>query len=159
MIRSIFLAGLLAALSACGFRPLYTGSSFEGASNDVVQIAEIGGRSGYLLRQNLLRELSVGLPGLDSSSLLTISLEESLSRAALLRDGEVARSFVNAQADYVLETDTGPVRGSARVRVPYADVASPFADVSAQTATSDRAMIELARRLVDDLRLRVQGAG
>ena len=156
MIRTLCLAAVLAGLSACGFRPLYGNQSFGVAGNSTIQVSEIAGRGGYLLRQNLLRELAVGIPGVEDQARLTVKLNENLTRAALFPDGGVARSFLEASASYVLETNDGPVSGNAKVRVPYAATPSPYDDVSAQIGSTERAMDELARGVVEDLRVRVQ---
>ncbi|WP_084396308.1 LPS assembly lipoprotein LptE [Henriciella aquimarina] len=158
MIRLITLLALLGCLSACGFRPLYagqTGSNAASAHNITIQ--PIPGRSGYNLRQALLRELSPGLPGLDGAAHLTISLNERIARATLLPDGAVSRSFINARGQYTLETDNGPIRGDASVQVPFAATATPYSDVSAQTYAAERAMAELSRQIVEQLRIQVQG--
>lgn len=156
MIRTFLICAALSGLSACGFRPLYAGTSFNGDSNGMISVDEIEGRAGYLLRQNLVRELAIGLPGLEEKAVLSVTVEENLTRAALLPDGAVARSFVLAEGDYALQTASGVITGSASVQVPYAAAQSPYADVSAQIQSTQTAMDELARKIVDDLRLQVQ---
>lgn len=157
MIRLVCISLALAALSACGFRPLYGDAGFNGiVDGQNITIAEIPGRSGYTLRRNLMEELAVGLPGLDKSARLTVTLDERLVRAALLPDGGVSRSFLGATGDYVLDTPDGAVSGSVSVEVPYAATATPYTDVSAQIDVSTRAMSELARQIADDLRIQVQ---
>lgn len=156
MIRTLLLSAALASLGGCGFQPLYAGSSFNGTSDNSIRVEEIEGRSGYLLRQNLVRELAIGLPGYDQQAVLTVQLDESLSRAALLPDGAVSRSFIIAKGTYFLESDAGVLEGDAEVQVPYAATNSPYADVAAQIQSSKSAMNELARQIVNELRLQVQ---
>ena len=156
MTRLILPLLLAAMLSACGFRPLYADAGFNGVvDGQNITVSEIPGRSGYLLRRNLIQDLSTGLPGLDSPGELTVTLDDNLSRATLLADGGVSRSFFNASSDYVLVTQNGTISGSTSVRIPYAATSTPYTDVSAQIDASERAMTELARQIADDLRVQV----
>lgn len=151
----LFLALLL--LAGCGFRPLYTGDGGGALANDgPIAVEEVAGRSGYRLRQSLVRELSTGLPGIEDGSVLTIDLQERISRAALLPDGAVSRSFYEASGAYVLQTSAGPISGKASASVPFGATNSPYTDVSAQTYAAERAMEELSRRIVSQLRIQVQ---
>ncbi|MEM5515677.1 hypothetical protein WNY37_01875 [Henriciella sp. AS95] len=157
MIRLICISIALSAVTACGFRPLYGDAGFNGVvEGQNITIGEIPGRSGYTLRRNLMQELSIGVPGLDEPAFLTVTFDEKLTRAALLADGGVSRSFFGATGRYVLETESGAISGSVNVEVPYAATATPYTDVSAQIDVSTRAMRELARQIADDLRIQVQ---
>lgn len=154
-LLTLLLASL--ALTACGFRPLYAGQSgARGISGQYIDIEEIPGRSGYMLRQALLRDLSTGLPGIESGAILTISLDESVDRATLLPDGAVSRSFFNAEGSYVLTSSQGSIQGEAISQVPFAATESPYTDVSAQTYAAERAMHELSKKIVDQLRIQAQ---
>ena len=158
MIR--FLSVLLLAslaVSACGFRPLYAGQAGSGPiSEHSITIEDIPGRSGYMLRQALLRDLSIGLPGIESGAVLTVTLDERVERATLLPDGAVSRSYYAATGDYVLQTSTGTISGNAESQVPFAATQSPYTDVSAQSYAAERAMQELARTIVDRLRIQAK---
>ncbi|WP_084420783.1 hypothetical protein [Henriciella litoralis] len=157
MIKHLLLAATVASLSACGFRPLYAGSSFNGVvEGQNISIAEIPGRSGYMLRRNLLQELATGLPGLTEPATLTIMLDERLERAALVSDGGVSRSFLVASSRYALETENNVFSGEENVRVPYGQAPTSYSDVAAQISASESGMKELARRIAADLRLQVQ---
>lgn len=159
MKTNILLLAALALVSACGFRPLYAGqSSSSMVSGNRISVGEIDGRAGYALRQELIRELATGLPGVDGSAQLTVTLSEGITRAALLPDGAVSRSFIEATGFYVLATDDQTLSGDVSVQVPYAATLTPYADVSAQQNASERAMSELARRIVDTLRVQAQQA-
>lgn len=157
MKRLIFLSLLIGTLSACGFRPLYGGVGFNGVvEGQNITVDEIPGRSGYLLRRHLIEDLSTGLPGLNTPAQLTVTLNEQLTRAALLPDGSVARSFLNASGKFVLASEEGTVSGTVSVRIPYAATSTPYTDVSAQIDASQRAMLELSRQITDNLRIQVQ---
>ena len=109
-----------------------------------------------MLRRNLIQGLSTGLPGLDQPARLTVTLDEKLSRAALRADGGVARSFLNASATYVFELPEDAITGKVSVQIPYSAAATPYTDVSAQINASERAADELARRMIETLRIQVQ---
>ena len=157
MIRTLVLLAALASLSACGFRPLYAGQGQDTlVDGKNIAVAEITGRSGYLLRQQLIRSLATGLPGLEEKARLTVRLDESFTRATLLPDGAVSRSFYNATGKYVLQTGDQSLRGQVTVQVPYAAARTPYSDISAQNSTPERAMDELARRIVENLRIQAQ---
>ena len=147
-------------VAACGFRPLYAGQAGNSAvTAQNISVAEIPGRSGYTLRQALIRELATGIPGLESEAVLTIDLSESIGRASLLPDGAVSRSFYNATGYYVLETGDTVISGDVDVQVPYAAALTPYTDVSAQTYAAERAMDELSRQIIDQLRIQAQNKG
>ena len=154
-----FVLALLASalLAGCGFRPLYAGQSGSGfVSSQQINVSEIPGRGGYRLRQELIRDLATGIPGVESGALLKIGLREQIERATLLPDGAVSRSFYNASGSYVLETSSGPISGRTSVQVPYAASRTPYTDVSAQTYAAERAMAELSRKIVEQLRIQAQ---
>ncbi len=157
MIRLILLAVFVTGLSACGFRPLYAGAGFDGVvEGQSIEVAEIPGRSGYSLRRQLIQQLAVGLPGVEGPARLTVVLDEGLTRAALLPDGAVSRSFKDARGEYILETSNGPVEGEVSVQVPYTATNTPYTDVSAQIDATERAMTELSRQIVESLRIQAQ---
>lgn len=157
MIRALCLIAALAGLTACGFRPLYANQGQGSLVNgQQITVSEIEGRSGYLLRQQLIRNLAPGLPGLEDKARLTVRLKEGVTRATLLPDGAVSRSFYNATGRYTLEVGGETLRGGVSVQVPYAASGTPYSDISAQNSTPERAMDELARRIVENLRIQAQ---
>ncbi|HIG22263.1 MAG TPA: hypothetical protein EYG02_02480 [Henriciella marina] len=159
-MKNLLLASVAALmLAGCGFRPLYADASFDQAGQGLITVDEINDRSGYLLRRELLKELAIGLPGLNERANLTVVLEEELERITLLNDGSVSRSFLKGVADFTLTTQGGQAfSGNAQVQVPISATQSPFGDVAAQTESSARAMRELAGEIVDDLRLQLESA-
>jgi LPS-assembly lipoprotein len=106
-----------------------------------------------MLRQALLQELALGVPGLTEPVTLTIDLDDRLSRLAFQPDGAASRSSVLATGSYQLTGGTVNVRGSADVETGFLVPDSPFGDIAAQTSASDRAMRLLAKRIADDIRL------
>ena len=154
------LTALLAllTLSACGFQPVHSSAGL-GASNGVssIVIPQIEGRSGHTLRKALLRELAPGLTGVDTGT-LTIQLDQSLRRLAIRPDEAAARTDITVRGEYVLDTGTEAITGSATAESSFNVPVSAFGDIAAQTSASDRAVTQLAQRIADDIRLKLAAA-
>jgi LPS-assembly lipoprotein len=150
-----FLIALALVLPACGFQPVYApGGSATFASGNIT-IEQIPGRSGYKLRRALQQELAAGLPNLNETARLDVKLKENLIRLAIKPDGAAARSSVSAEATYVLSTESKSFRGNSDTEISFSVPDAPYGDISAQTSASDRAIRQLASRIVDDLRLQL----
>lgn len=142
---------LASPLAGCGFTPLYADTVNSGQ----IQIEKIEGRSGHALRKELIQYLAVGLPGLEGPATLTIALDENLNRLTFKPDEAASRTDVVAVADYVLVIDDGAITGKVRVETTFNVPDEPFADIAAQSDASSRAMQLMARRLVDDMRIKL----
>jgi LPS-assembly lipoprotein len=142
-----------AAVSACGFQPVYAPVNGQLADGGLIEIATIRGRPGQMLRQALLQELALGVPGLTESVILTVDLNDKLSRLAFQPDGAASRSSVLASGKYSLKGESVSVRGVVDVETGFLVPDSPFGDIAAQTSASDRAMRMLAKEIADDIRL------
>lgn len=141
-------------LSGCGFYPMYAKRSSLGERGGI-EIAQIPGKPGHMLRRELLRDLYVGLPDISGDARLTIQLKERLALVAFREDGAASRSSVRANAVYTFEYSdqqiTGNLSTSSNFNVPDA----PYADIAAQEAAYERAMMDLSRLIIDDLRLKL----
>ena len=160
MIRSVFLSiaagGLaLTSLAGCGFSPVYT-TDLGGQGAGAIAVAEIEGRSGYILRRELVRELATGLPGVEDGTLL-IELEEELRRLSLNQDGSAARTDIIAVARYTLDTGDDAIIGEVDVLTSYTATDGQFADVAAQQDGFARAMRLLSQEISSDLRIQLAG--
>lgn len=145
-----------ALVAACGFRPVY--STGANANYDgYISVEPIKGRSGYMLRRALQQELAAGLPGITESATLTITLKEDLTRLTFKPDGAASRSSVVASGRYVLSGSSKQISGKVGTEVSFAVPDGPYGDISAQTGAADRAMRLLAKRIVDDMRLKLVG--
>lgn len=153
-MKQVLIALLALTLSACGFTPLYANGG--GAGN--IDIAQIDGRAGQALRKALLQELGPGLPGLDGPASLEVVLEESLGRLALRPDESATRTDVLVSADYVLSFEGNAVSGRSSAESSFLVPDAPFSDITAQIDATDRAMLILARRIADDLRIAMANA-
>jgi LPS-assembly lipoprotein len=142
-----------ASLAGCGFQPVYAPVDGKLADGGLVEIESIRGRAGHMLRQALLQELALGVPGLTEKVVLTVDLNDQLSRLAFQPDGAASRSSVLATGTYSLSGATVDVTGSVNVETGFLVPDSPFGDIAAQTSASDRAMRLLAKRIADDIRV------
>lgn len=149
----LVLASLAAPLGACGFQPVYAPVDGKLAEGGLIDIEPIRGRPGHMLRQALLQELALGVPGLTEPVTLTVDLDDQLSRLAFQPDGAASRSSVLARGNYKMAGETVDLSGSAEVETGFLVPDSPFGDIAAQTSASDRAMRMLAKKIADDIRL------
>ena len=154
-MRQFFAAFTFFLLTACGFQPVYAPSGNALASAGNISVEPIPGRSGHILRRELLRELAVGLPNVPPGSSLNVTLDTNLTRLAFRPDGAAARSSLNATGRYVLATDEGAISGNVDSSIDFSVPDAPYGDISAQTSATDRAARELAKRIVEDLRLKL----
>lgn len=150
-MRQFAIALFALTLSACGFTPLYAG----GASSGNISIEQIDGRAGQALRKALLQELAPGLPGLDGPATLSIDLRERIGRLALQPDEAATRTDIIVSAQYVLAFDDGALSGNSAAETSFLVPDAPFSDITAQIDATDRAMLLLARRIADDLRIKM----
>lgn len=160
MMRSILLSlaaiGLaITGLSGCGFSPVYS-ADLSGKGAGTIAIPEIKGRSGYILRRELVRELATGLPGVEQGTLL-IELEEELRRLPLNLDGSAARTDILANARYTLDTGDDAIIGEVDVFTSFSATDGQFADVAAQQDGFARAMRLLSQEISSDLRAQLAG--
>lgn len=157
-MKRLLIALALAGLSACGFQPVYApGGSASFASGNIT-VEEIPGRSGYMLRRALQRELAAGLPNVNGPATLNVKLKERLTRLQFKPDGAASRSSFEAQCTYTLFIEGSSIKGDADFETSFTVPDEPYADISAQTGAADRTMRQLASRIVDDLRLKLSTA-
>lgn len=153
LLAALFIATSGVGLGACGFQPVYAPVNGKLAEGGLIEVETISGRPGHMLRQALLQELALGVPGLTEKSVLTVKLNDELSRLAFQPDGAASRSSVLARGNYTLQGESVSVRGDVEVETGFLVPDSPYGDIAAQTSASDRAMRMLAKRIADDIRL------
>jgi LPS-assembly lipoprotein len=154
LLAALFLAASGTSLSACGFQPVYAPADGKYADAGLIEVEEIRGRPGHMLRQALLQELALGVPGLTEQVTLRVNLDDQLSRLAFQPDGAASRSSVLATGVYTMSGETVSVTGSVNAETGFLVPDSPFGDIAAQTSASDRAMRMLAKRIADDIRFK-----
>ncbi len=143
----------LVVLAGCGFQPVYAPGANH-VSSAVISVEKIDGRSGYFLRQELQKQLAIGLPGQEIPATLNVRLDERLGRLAFSPDGAASRSNINSSANYTLAMENDSLTGHVQATTTFAVPAQPYGDISAQTNASERNMRLLAKRIVDDIRLK-----
>lgn len=153
-MRQLAIAFLALTLTACGFTPLYAAGGNAGNIN----IETIEGRAGHALRKALVQELAPGLPGLEGPASLNIVLNESIGRLALQPDEAATRTDIIVSADYVLAFEGNALAGSSAAETSFLVPDAPFSDITAQIDATDRAMLVLARRIADELRIKMANA-
>ena len=153
-MKQFAIALLALTLSACGFTPLYA----NGVNAGNITIGTIDGRAGHALRKALLQELAPGLPGVDSRGRLEIELDEQIGRLALQPDEAATRTDIIVRADYVFSYDDNAISGRSSAETSFLVPDAPFSDIAAQVDATDRAMLVLARRIADDLRIKMATA-
>lgn len=153
-MRQLAIAFLALTLTACGFTPLYAGGGNAGNIN----IETIEGRAGHALRKALAQELAPGLPGLEGPASLNIVLKERIGRLALQPDEAATRTDIIVSADYVLAFEGNALSGKSAAETSFLVPDAPFSDIAAQIDATDRAMLVLARRIADDLRIKMANA-
>lgn len=151
MMRRCLLALLLPfALGACGFQPVYSPALSSSASP--LQIDEIPGRAGHELREALILETRNGLPGTQGETgYMVVDLEERVLSTGFRSDGSAFRATLRLNARYVVDFGDKSVSGRESAETNYDVPDAPFADVSSQNDATQRTAQELARRITDDL--------
>jgi LPS-assembly lipoprotein len=154
-LRAALLAfGLASVLAACGFQPVYAPSRLA-SGGGAIEVNEMPGRGGYMLRRALQRELATGLPGISGPAVLDIELDDDLTRLTFTPDGAASRATVIAKGKYALTHGEDVLEGAVNAETSFAVPDAPFGDIAAQTSATDRAMGELARKIADDMRLKL----
>lgn len=159
MIRAALLAAALLPLSACGFAPVY-GSSSERANAGPISIAEIQGRAGHFLRQELIRTVGQGVPGINGEALLEVQLTAVIERLAFTPDQAASRSDYVGTANWTLRAPDGTVMqmGSEVERASFNFADSAYADIAAQSAAQERLATLLSRAIRERMMRQVGNA-
>lgn len=159
LLKSCVLGLALLALAACGFSPVY-GSMSERANSGPVTITEIEGRTGHFLRQELIRTVGQGIPGIKGQTTLEVKLGLSVERLAFAPDQAASRSDYVGNAQWILRDGNGAIlqNGATNERASFNYANSAYADVSAQAAAQERLATLLARAIRDKLFLSVGNA-
>jgi len=143
----------MVSLAACGFTPVYGGGQGAAFQNSgPITIAEIPGRTGHYLRNELARTIGRGVPGVPAAN-LDISLSQGVERLAFAPDQAASRSDYIGSATWTLKAPNGAVLAtgvvSERASFNFADAA--YADLAAQTAAQERLAELLARSIRSDV--------
>lgn len=149
------LASLALLLAGCGFSPMYAPAD-GGAAIGPVQVAQIDGKAGHVLKTELDRILAVeagtGAPPMQ----LEIRLAERIIGLGIRLNESASRAELQLVANYTLTPATGrPLRGSINSVVVYDVPDAAFGEIAAQDDARERAAETLAQRMRAELALRV----
>lgn len=154
------IASLALLLGACGFQPMYAPSADGGAAIGPVEVAEIQGKAGHVLKTELDRILAVEARNGGEPMLLEITLLEQVSPLGIRRDESATRAELRLTANYVLTPpNNGRVmRGSVFTVVNYDVPTAAFGEITAQDDARERAAETMAQRFRAELALRLAQA-
>lgn len=153
-----WVIGLSLALAGCGFQPMYAPPG-GGAAIGPVQIAQIDGKAGHVLRTELDRMLAAEA-GAGAPAHLEITLSEQVIPLGLRVDESSTRAEIRLIANYVLTpANNGAVmRGTVSSVANYDIPAAAFGEIAAQDDARERAAEILAQRFRAELALRMAQA-
>lgn len=156
----VFIAGLsLLLLAACGFQPMYAPEG-GGPAIGPVQISEIEGKAGHVLRTELSRILAVESSDAPPMQ-LEITLLEQVIPLGIRRDESATRAELRLTANYILtppQPGAQVMRGSVTTIVGYDIPTAAFGEIAAQDDARERAAETMAQRFRAELALRMAQA-
>lgn len=148
------LASLTLLLAACGFQPMYAPAG-GGQAIGPVQVSQIDGKAGHVLKTELDRILAVE-NGAGPPMILQITLSERVTPIGYRRDESSTRAELRLTANYVLTPPQGTaMRGSVFTVVNYDIPRAAFGEITAQDDARERAAETMAQRMRAELALRV----
>ena len=153
------IASLTLLLAAFGFQPMYAPVG-GGQAIGPVQVSQIDGKAGHVLKRELDRILAVENGGAPPMT-LEITLQEHVTQLAIRVDESATRAELRLIANYVLSppTNQGQVmRGSVFTVVNYDIPTAAFGEIAAQDDARERAAETMAQRFRAELALRVAQA-
>jgi len=155
----VLIASLTLLVAACGFQPMYAPPG-GGPAIGPVQIDEIEGKAGHVLRTELSRMLAVE-NGASAPSQLEITLLEQVTPLGIRLDESATRAELRLIANYVLtppQAGAQVMRGSVVTVVNYDIPTAAFGEIAAQDDARERAAETMAQRFRAELALRLAQA-
>lgn len=154
------IASLALFLGACGFQPMYASGANGGPAIGPVQVAQIDGKAGHVLKTELDRILAVEAQAGGEPMLLEITLQELVTPLGIRRDESATRAELRLIANYVLTPpNNGRVmRGSVFTVVNYDIPTAAFGEIASQDDARERAAETMAQRFRAELALRMAQA-
>ncbi|MDE1152589.1 MAG: LPS assembly lipoprotein LptE [Micavibrio sp.] len=139
-------------LSACGFTPLY-GPQTVTKGLGAIEVVADEGRAGYLLREKLDDVLARN-PNLLPAYRLSYKLSEKRYARGVRVDNVANRYELNLTAYWTLtdiKTSKAVRSGTTAAAVTYDSADQPYASITAQQDSQERAAAEVARKIQLDL--------
>lgn len=143
---------LLASLSACGLRPVYSGGSQGAVAQALgrVEVQPIEGKGGWLVR-NALNDRLAAMSGTGPGYKLVVKLDDNISGFGLRSDAAVTRERRTLRARYQLIDDaTGAqiLDDTAGSDVGIDVVSSEYATIAAEDTALERLSQTIADQIV-----------
>lgn len=154
-MRTLIASFALLLLAACGFQPMYAPIG-GGPAIGPVNIGQIDGKAGHVLRTELERQLAVE-QGPGAPAQLQITLTERVTRLGIRLDESATRAELRLRANYILApAGRGRIiRGSLIQVVTYDIPTAAFGEIAAQDDARERAAETLATRFRSELAMRL----
>jgi LPS-assembly lipoprotein len=151
-MKGVLLLACLGLLSACGLRPLYGGGGSGPVAQSLrsIEIAPIGGRSGWLVR-TALEDRLVQNQGAQPRYRLEVELDDDITGFGIRTDDSVTRERRTLRARYrLVDASVGTVLldATAGSDVGIDVVSSEFATVAAEQTALERLATEVADQIV-----------
>lgn len=153
-LRPVAAAALLAAalaLSSCGMRPLYGGA--QGPAVEMlgaVEVGDIPGRAGYLMRGALQQRLDVQGQG-NARYRLDVVLDDEITGFGVRADNAVTRERRTLRARYqlvALDRGTVLLDATAGADAGIDVVSSEYATIAAEQSALERLTEQVADQIV-----------
>ena len=161
-----FLALLVLAASSqagCGFTPVYHQSAPQSVRESLalIDVAPIGGKSGWQLRNRLLEKFTPRGAADVPLYRLSVSLNSATEAVLIQLDNTATRHNLKMNASFTLiDLSTGDVahRGTAISVGSYNVVDSEFATIAAENNARERTAREIGEEIFDLLVIYFNGA-
>jgi LPS-assembly lipoprotein len=157
MIRSLFIALALAALTACGLQPMYGGGSGGPVVSTMrsIEVQNIPGKGGWLMRNALVARLGAE-SGSASAYRLEVELDDNITGFGIRGDRATTRERRTLRARYrLVELATGAVvlDATAGSDAGIDVVSSQYATIAAEQTALERLSEVVADQMVGRIAL------
>jgi LPS-assembly lipoprotein len=141
-----------AALSGCGFAPLYAQPGVV-SNLAAIDVEAPQGRTGFLLRQHLDDAFAKNRSGAPTYHMRLAIAEQRFPRGVRVDNVATRYEYVLTTTYDLVTVASGKLakRNSVRVEVTYDSADQPYASIVAQQDAADRAAEEAARRIQMEL--------
>ncbi len=161
-MRALFALSLAFALPACGLEPMYAGGGDAGVARSLaaVDVPEIPGRAGWLLRNEITDRTGAGSGNSGARYRLDIWLDDSLEGLGVLNDDTISRERRLLRARYqLIDVTTGEIMldATAGADAGIDVVSSEYATIAAEQRALENLSRELADRIVTRVALTLRG--
>lgn len=151
-------------LAGCGLQPMYAGGGDGQVARGLasVQVSEIEGRAGWLVRHALDDRLHAGGARQTPQYRLDVRLDDRLEGFALLSDDTIGRERRTLRARYQLvDLTSGEIvlDDTAASDAGIDVVSSDYATISAERTALENLATDVANRIVTSVALELRSAG